>query len=134
MTTNSEAHAGSGLKATLRRWLTENVADTRRRDGPSGRLYPTVPFARTWDAVMREVGRKRRWSLVHADEDLGIVTVACRTPVLRFVDDLTVWVSLDADGFTRVEARSASRVGNADLGVNRRRIVRLMNRIDRAVA
>lgn len=133
MTTDSEPRAGAEPKSTLSRWLSENLADTRLPDGPSGRLYPTVPFARAWDAVMREVHGNRRWSLVHSDEDLGIVTVACRTPIFRFVDDLTVWVSLDPNGFTRIEARSASRVGNADLGVNRRRIVRLLKRIDRSV-
>jgi uncharacterized protein (DUF1499 family) len=70
---------------------------------------------------------------VHSDEELGILTIACRTPVLSFTDDLTVWVSLDANGFTRVEARSASRVGRGDMGVNRRRLIRLMKRVDRAV-
>jgi len=131
--TDSEPRTGVETKSTLNRWLGENVADTRVPDGPDGRLYPTVPFARAWDAVMGEVDRNRSWSLVHSDEDIGILTIACRTPVLGFVDDLTVWVSLDANGFTRIEARSASRAGRGDLGVNRRRLVRLMKRIDRSV-
>jgi uncharacterized protein (DUF1499 family) len=50
--------------------------------------------------------------------------------VFRFVDDLTVWVSLDREGFTRVEARSRARVGRGDLGVNRRRVERLMAHLD----
>ncbi len=120
--------------STLARWLNENVADTRTDSGPEGRLYTSVPFARVWDGVLREVARKKRWSLVHADEELGIVTVTCRTPVLRFTDDLTVWVSLDRNGFTRLDARSESRVGRGDFGVNRRRIERLLRRIDRTVA
>jgi hypothetical protein len=131
--TDSEPRTGVEPRSTLSRWLKENAADTRLPDGPDGRLYPTVPFARAWDAVMGEVGRNRTWSLVHSDEELGILTIACRTPVLSFTDDLTVWVSLDANGFTRVEARSASRVGRGDMGVNRRRLIRLMKRVDRAV-
>lgn len=131
---DSEAKTGLEARSTLSRWMHENVADTRQPGGPEGRVYPTVPFARAWDAVRREVERKRLWTLVHADEDLGIMTITCRTAVLRLVDDLTVWVSLDANGFTRVEARSASRVGRGDLGVNRRRVVRLMKRVDRSVA
>ena len=131
--TDSEPRTGVEPRSTLSRWLKENVADTRLPDGPDGRLYPTVPFARAWDAVMGEVGRNRSWSLVHSDEELGILTIACRTPVLGFTDDLTVWVSLDANGFTRVEARSASRAGRGDMGVNRRRLIRLMKRVDRAV-
>jgi hypothetical protein len=132
--TDFEPRTGMEPKSILSRWMSENVADTRLPDGPDGRLYTSVPFARAWDAVMREVSRNRKWSLVHSDEDLGILTIACRTPVLGFVDDLTVWVSLDANGFTRVEARSASRSGRGDLGVNRRRLVRLMKRVDRSVA
>ncbi|MFQ5690613.1 MAG: DUF1499 domain-containing protein [Gemmatimonadota bacterium] len=114
----------------LRRWLCENAADTRAANGPDGRIY-TAPFARTWDALRRDVAARRGWSLAHADEDLGMLTVRCRSPVFRFVDDLTIWVILDENGLTRVEARSCSRTGRGDFGVNRRRIVRLLQRLDR---
>jgi hypothetical protein len=69
----------------------------------------------------------------HRDEELGIITVSCRTPVFRLTDDLTIWVLLDRDGLTRVEALSRSRVGTMDLGVNARRITRLLASLDRAV-
>ena len=75
----------------------------------------------------------RLWKLVHADEELGIMTVICSSPVARLRDDLTIWVSLDENGLTRVEARSESRVGRGDFGVNRRRIERLFSRLDDAV-
>lgn len=116
----------------LRRWLTRNVADTRAEDGPEGRLY-MAPFARVWDALLEEIRRRPRWELAHQDEELGMLTVRCRSLALRFVDDLVVWVGLDEDGLTRVEARSASRVGKGDLGVNRRRVVGLLENLDRAV-
>lgn len=120
-----------GWKATLRRWLSENVADTRTSDEPSGRTY-TASFARVWDALVADIRDRRRWDLVHADEELGILTVRCRT-FLGFVDDLTIWVALDRNALTRVEARSRSRVGRGDLGTNRRRLEGLFARLDRAL-
>lgn len=114
---------------TLRRWLRENVADTRDSEGPEGRVY-TVPFARVWDELTAYIRGRRRWRLTHKDEELGMLTVTCRSLVFRFVDDLTVWVGLDENGQTRVEARSASRVGKGDFGVNRRRIGRLLEHLD----
>lgn len=119
-------------KETLHRWLTENVADTRSEDGPSGRLY-AVPFARVWDALLAEIRARPRWELAHQDEELGLITVRCRSRIFRLVDDLTIWVELDEDGLTRVDARSASRVGKGDLGVNRRRLLRLLRALDRNV-
>lgn len=120
------------LEETLRRWLTVNVADTRDPDGPSGRAY-AAPFARVWDALLEEIRRRPRWELGHKDEELGMLSVRCRSPVFRFVDDLTIWMRLDENGMTRVEARSASRVGRGDFGVNRRRIERLLESLDATV-
>ncbi len=119
-------------KPTLSRWLTENVADTRTPGGPDFRLY-AAPFAGVWDSLLDQVHQRRGWKLVHADEELGLMTVICAAPVLRLRDDLTIWVSLDENGLTRVEARSESRVGKGDLGVNRRRIERLLQRLDGTV-
>ena len=120
------------LSETLRRWLTENSADTRDAGPPNGRTY-SASFAAVWDALLEDVRGRRRWELAHADEDLGMLTVRCRTPVLGLVDDLTVWVRLDENAMTRVDARSRSRVGKGDLGVNRRRLEKLMERLDRAL-
>ncbi len=50
--------------------------------------------------------------------------------MFRFVDDLTIWVVLDANALTRVEALSRSRRGRGDLGVNHRRIDRMLTQLD----
>lgn len=118
--------------STLSRWLTENVADTRTPAGPPGRLY-AAPFAEVWDSLLDQIHGRRGWKLIHADEELGLMTVMCTTPVFRFRDDLTIWISLDENGLTRVEARSESRVGRGDFGVNRRRIDRMLALLDRSV-
>jgi len=120
------------VKDTLHRWLTENVADTRAADGPKGRVY-AAPFARVWDELLAQIARQPGWKLAHKDEVLGMVTVRCRSFLFRFVDDLTLWVALDENALTRVEARSVSRVGRGDLGANHRRIRRLFLSLDRAL-
>ncbi len=119
-------------KSTVSRWFTENVADTRTPDGPEGRAY-AAPFASAWDSLLELIRQRYGWKLIHADEELGLITVVCTSPVLRFRDDLTVWVSLDENGVTRIEARSESRKGKGDIGVNWRRIDRLLGHLDRAI-
>ncbi len=128
----SSARDENALSETLRRWLNENVADTRAKSGPEGRVY-AAPFAQVWDAILQQVASRRGWVLAHKDEEMGIITVRCRTPVFRFVDDLTIWVALDENGQTLVDALSRSRVGKGDLGVNGRRIRRVLSTLDQAL-
>ncbi|MEN8144551.1 MAG: hypothetical protein ABFS14_06310 [Gemmatimonadota bacterium] len=82
--------------------------DTRSRGGPEGRIY-SVPFARVWDTIVAEIQNRPRWRLVHSDEGLGLLTVTCRSRLPRRLDDLAIWVSLDENGFTRVDLRSGPR-------------------------
>jgi hypothetical protein len=120
-----------GARATLLRWLTENRADTRLPGPPHGRRY-VAPFAEVWDELRELIDEHPRWNLEHADETRGLMAATCRSRVFRFVDDLTVWVRLDADGLTEVALRSRSRTGRGDFGVNRRRIERILERLDGA--
>ncbi|HSR41958.1 MAG TPA: DUF1499 domain-containing protein, partial [Longimicrobiales bacterium] len=69
-----------------------------------------MPFARVWEAAL-EVADDMGWTVVHADELEGRLRAEARTTVFRFVDDVEVRLSLDADAQTRVAARSSSRVG-----------------------
>lgn len=112
--------------------MNQNVADTRRPGGPEPRLYET-PFARVWDEILAAVEKRGGWALLHKDEELGLITLACTTPILRFIDDLTIWVALDDNGLTRVDALSRSRRGKGDWGVNRRRIDRMFHALDLAL-
>lgn len=125
---NSESAGGSGLHGAV----SGTSADTRRPDGPASRLYGT-PFAHVWDELLRYVRRRRSWQLALRDEDIGMISVRCVVPVVGFVDDLTVWVRLDANGLTRVDARSRARRRDFDLGINRRRISRMLRSLDRTL-
>lgn len=55
-----------------------------------------------------------------------------RTPVMRFEDDVVARLRA-AEGGTRVDMRSQSRVGKSDLGANHARLVALLARIDAAL-
>lgn len=108
------------------------AVDTRDPDGPEGRLY-AAPFARVWDAIAALVARRRLWSLVHADEEIGLVTIACRLPGFPVSADISVWVRLDENGMTRVDVRSRSVRRWAGPASDRRRIDSLLAGLDRAV-
>jgi hypothetical protein len=103
--------------------------DTRAPGGPEGRLY-TASFAEVWDAVLEEVRSRSRWELVHHDEELGLVTVSCRGFLGTGSGLLTVWLSLDPNGLTRLDLRSVPE-GRRDLGAGERRVRDLLERMDR---
>ena len=107
------------------------IVDTRSPTGPDGRVY-AVPFARVWDRLLAEVSARARWDLVHRDEDLGLITVACRGMIRGRADDLTIWVGLDANGLTRVDVRSESR-SRRSFVAGERRVRDLLARLDRSL-
>lgn len=120
--------------ARLKRALTRNVAETS--DAPDdprlrGRAY-AIPFEDVWRAAHALAGGKLHgWRIVAADDREGIIEAEARTLVFRFVDDVTIRIRLDEDAQTRVDVRSASRKGRADLGANARRIARFFRALDR---
>jgi len=79
------------------------------------------------------VRRQSRWTLVHADEEQGLLTIACKEPLQRTLHDLTVWVWLDENGLTCLDIRSASRGERGDLGANRRRVLYLTELLERSL-
>ena len=121
---------GGEQPGALSRWFRENSADTRAPDGPEPRLYE-IAFSRVWDQLLHYVGRCWWWTLAHRDEDLGLISVRCSVPLLRWADDLTIWVALDSNGLTRVDVFSRARRRDFDLGMNRRRILRMLRSLDR---
>lgn len=115
------------------RAVTRNRAATRpdSRDGRlRGRSY-AIPFATVWDAVLTEAASAPRWRVVGAEPQRGEVRAEAQTALWKFTDDVTIFVSLAEDGLTRVDMRSASRVGKLDLGTNARRIARFLHALDR---
>ena len=65
------------------------------------------------------------WTLVNADFDTGIVEAYDTTRVFGFVDDIVIRVRAHGSG-SRIDIRSASRVGLGDAGTNAARIRRFI--------
>lgn len=80
-----------------------------------------------------EIEARRQWDLVYGDEDLGMFTVVCRSRFPRGADDLTIWVRLDENGLTRLEAESAHREGKTSSGTRQRRVEDLLAAVREAV-
>jgi uncharacterized protein (DUF1499 family) len=83
--------------------------------------YPVPPgeLLAAWRAVL---GEQPRATVIAVDEPRGLVMAQDRTPVLRFVDTVTVRVLPTADGGATFAAYSRSEIGYGDLGTNRRRL------------
>ena len=76
--------------------------------------------------LVRKAAANRGWQIVEAVKPggrlgIGRLEAVDRTFLLRLPDDVTVRIRPRADG-TRIDVRSASRMGNHDLGANARRI------------
>lgn len=104
--------------------------DTRYADSDWGRVYAS-PFANVWDGLHDEIKAHRHWSVVHSDEELGLVTAVCRSWLPWEVGHLTVWVRLDENALTRVDTRAWCRAGWTFPGGNNRRVRALVSGLDR---
>lgn len=115
------------------RGMTENRVATAPDAGDArlrGRTY-AIPFERVWQAALAIA--RRRWKVTATDDIEGVIRAEARTPVFRFTDDVVLRIGLDADGQTRADMESASRVGRGDLGTNARRVRRFFRALDRAL-
>lgn len=66
---------------------------------------------------------------IRPDSEKGTIHAVFRIPILGFKDDVKIAVEQDSAGFSTLHLRSASRVGYSDLGVNRRRVNRILKNI-----
>jgi uncharacterized protein (DUF1499 family) len=68
------------------------------------------------------VARQLGWEIVAVDRARGVLEAIDTTFWFRFKDDIVVRLRDRAQGGTRVDVRSKSRIGRSDLGTNARRI------------
>ncbi len=99
---------------------------TRRYSAP-------LPLVRE-DAREIADGGLAGWKVTDESEADGWIRAEATTRFFRFVDDVEIELRADDGDRTRVDVRSASRVGVTDLGANARRIRRFLRQLDRAVA
>jgi uncharacterized protein (DUF1499 family) len=111
----------------------------RRLRNAQERAYPAVKTlvleSDPEDAfqLVRDAVKTLKWRVVEEvrpddNRGLGRIDAIDETRLMRFRDDITIrlrWTGSE----TRVDIRSASRVGRHDFGANARRILRLMQQI-----
>ena len=73
-------------------------------------------------AEARALAESKGWDVVSVNEEAGHMEAVSYAGYIRFQDDVIVEVTPIADGSTRVDMRSVSRVGLSDLGYNAARI------------
>jgi uncharacterized protein (DUF1499 family) len=102
-------------------WLicpAEACAAEASATAPSYAVAPGELLA-AWRAVLAE---QPRATVVAVDEPRRLVMAQDRTPVLGFVDTVTVRVLPTVDGGATFAVYSRSEIGYGDLGTNRRRL------------
>lgn len=83
-------------------------------------------------AWLKVVAGQPRATLIDADPTLRLIRASERTPLFRFVDDVTIRVLSLADGRSSYAIWSRSRLGAYDFGVNARRLQRWGTAVERA--
>jgi uncharacterized protein (DUF1499 family) len=69
------------------------------------------------------------WEMVDSDPNEGRIEATDTTFWFGFKDDIVVRVAEAAEGGTRVDVRSVSRVGRSDVGTNAARIDEFLERL-----
>jgi uncharacterized protein (DUF1499 family) len=117
--------------ALLRAWPMINIVETGRTPE-----YPDIqprtyraPTSVVFDAALHAIQALSRWTLISQRESDGEIRAEATTRIMRFVDDVTIQIRQNGDG-TRVEVRSASRVGRGDFGQNARNIRAFFDELD----
>jgi len=115
---NPVEYAGPETAAQQR----EGYPDLQTRHIP---LPPTEALA-----AAERTARALRWTVVDVDAASGRLEAYETTFWFRFTDDVVVRVR-PADGGSRIDVRSKSRVGRSDVGTNAARIRRFLDALER---
>jgi uncharacterized protein (DUF1499 family) len=84
-------------------------------------------------AAAETIARELGWRIVEADPAEGRIEAVDRTFWFGFRDDVVIRIAEAEDGGTLVDVRSASRVGQGDVGTNARRIRNFLTQLQDAV-
>lgn len=118
-----------------RTYYPDNVAETAPGGGEKGletRFYDAdVETVRK--GAKEVVGKLSTWGaswrLVDETEGGSVSSIKVEVPVVVFTDDLVVTIK-DERGKSRVDVRSASRVGKSDFGENARHVRKFLAALD----
>jgi uncharacterized protein (DUF1499 family) len=99
----------------------EEIAAAQQQAYPDVRplILPLAPGAAFTEALA--AARSAGWEIVAADSAAGRIEATATTGWFGFKDDVVVRIQ-PADGGSRIDVRSVSRVGKSDVGANADRI------------
>lgn len=120
-----------GMGTRLLTYLSTNVAETTP-DTAFPELRPrtyAAPAALMFD-VARRAAEALHWELSTVEPEERKIEAVVTTRVIKFKDDVTIWVESDGEERSTLFARSASRVGKWDLGANTRHLMNLFETVD----
>ena len=120
-----------GMGTRLLTYLSTNAAETTR-DSVFPELRPrtyAAPAALMFD-VARRAAEALHWELNTVEPEERRIEAVATTRVIKFKDDVTIWVEADGEERSTLFARSASRVGIWDLGANTRHIMDLFETVN----
>jgi uncharacterized protein (DUF1499 family) len=120
-----------GVGTRLLTYLTTNVAETTP-DSAFPELRPrryAAPAALMFD-VARRAADALQWESSTVDPEARKIEAVVTTKIIKFKDDVTIWVEADGEERSTLFARSASRVGWGDLGANTRHLMNLFETVD----
>ena len=120
-----------GMGTRLVTYLSTNVAETTS-DSAFPELRPrtyAAPAALMFD-VARRAAEALHWELGTVEPEARKIEAVATTRVIKFKDDVTIWVEADGEERSTLFARSASRAGVVDLGANTRHIMDLFETVD----
>ena len=82
-------------------------------------------------AVQRAIDAARAcgWDIVSTDAPTGRIEATDTTAWFGFTDDVVVRVRPEPSGGSRIDVRSASRVGHSDVGANAERVRKFLGRL-----
>jgi uncharacterized protein (DUF1499 family) len=104
----------------------ESLAAIQRQAYPD--IKPIITDLSRFDALQEatQVVKDLRWEFVNVDYEEGIIEAYDTSQLFGFVDDIVIRVQNQGPG-SRIDIRSVSRLGNADLGANALRIRHFIN-------
>ncbi len=120
-----------GMGTRLITYLSTNVAETTP-DTAFPELRPrtyAAPAALMFD-VARRAAEALHWELSTVEPEARKIEAVVTTRIIKFKDDVTIWVEADGEERSTLFARSASRVGKGDLGANTRHIMNLFEAVN----
>jgi uncharacterized protein (DUF1499 family) len=88
-----------------------------------------VPPGTTFDRALA-AARDMGWQIASADSAAGRIEATATTTWFGFKDDIVIRVTAAPEG-SRVDVRSASRLGQGDAGTNARRVRQYLRRLSR---